>query len=230
MIREIKNIELYVPLHSSPCAIHSLMARKAARRARHAFSLSLSLSLSLPSACPPSLFFPTPLPVPVVLGHCRHELVALRPQLLSHVEEPDVPILPPVRHAVEFEERHLLDLLQHVFVQPRGARLVGAVVGDVDIDGIGGLAQVGGGAADKPHEEAVVEFDAAEGAGPQVPELLHFGDEAGDVSQWDADRRLLVEQASNPRVPCAHGEQAVLPTRQARSCPQRGKNSLQYLI
>ncbi|CAA7404204.1 unnamed protein product [Spirodela intermedia] len=170
------------------------------------------------STCPSKSSLQSPSsaqPFPVVTG-----LFPRRPSMASplpHGEEADVPVLPPVRHAVVLEEGQLLDLLQHVLVQPRGVRFAGAVVGDVDVHRVGGLAQVGGGVADEPHEEAVVELDATEGAGPQVPELLHVGDKAGDLGHWDADRRLMVEQPADSRIPCAYGEKAVILAEQTGS-------------
>ena len=102
-----------------------------------------------------------------------------------------------MRHPLVFEKRHLFYLFKHVFVEPRSAGLSGAIVGDVDVHGIRSLAEVRRGPSDESHEKAVVELHAAESAGSQNSELLHVGDEAGDVRQRDAVKVCLQFSAAS---------------------------------
>ena len=62
--------------------------------------------------------------------------------------------------------------------------------------------------------------------------LFPLGENPGAVEFYQgqhADRRLMVEQSINSRVPRADSEQPVLQTPQARSCTWRGAQSERLL-
>jgi hypothetical protein len=138
-------------------------------------------------------------------------------------DEGEVAILAPVRQAAVLEDAHLLDLLQHVFEQARPPGVAAAVVGDVEVHHISrrlparrGLAQVRRGRLHVPHEDAVVELDAAQRLGLQVPQPAHLGDERRGTAQGKAEGGLVEEGAGrHPRVPGARRQQRVLGPRHA---------------
>uniref|UniRef100_J3L966 Secreted protein n=1 Tax=Oryza brachyantha TaxID=4533 RepID=J3L966_ORYBR len=132
--------------------------------------------------------------------------------------EGDVSVLAPVRHAAVLAQRHLLDLLQHVLVQPRRRRVVAApVVGDVELDAVLRLAEVRRRGPDEAQEHAVVDVEAAERVGvAEVAQPLHVADEGRRLGQRHAEAGLEEERVVlDARVPRAGGEEAVVGAGQA---------------
>ena len=71
--------------------------------------------------------------------------------LASDADEGDGPVLAPMRAAAVFEDCHLFDLLPDVLVNAWAQRVTGAVVDNVDPDGIMGYAQEGGRVLEEAH-------------------------------------------------------------------------------
>ena len=71
--------------------------------------------------------------------------------LVSDADEGDRPVLAPMRTATIFEDRHLFDFLPNVLVNAWAQRVTGAVVDNVDPDGIMGYAQEGGRVLEEAH-------------------------------------------------------------------------------
>lgn len=116
----------------------------------------------------------------------------------------------PVRQGSVLEDRHLLDLLEHILVEPRGQGVLAPVVSDVEVDGLLLLAQVGRRGLDVPHEDSVVEIGHTQSSWLELDQLLNVLDEALDHGQADAERGLVEELAFHLWVPGAGREPPVL--------------------
>ncbi|BAF22763.1 Os08g0114400 [Oryza sativa Japonica Group] len=133
--------------------------------------------------------------------------------------EGEVTVLPPVRDGAVLAQRHLLQLVEHVGVRARLAVVVAPVVGDVEVDAVLRLAEVGGARLDVAHEDAELGVDVAEGPRVEVAQPHHVGDERRRPGQRDAEAGVVQEGPPDPWVPGAGGEEAVL--RRADARPRR---------
>ena len=82
--------------------------------------------------------------------------------LARGADEGDGAVLAPVRASAVFEDCHLFDFLPNVLVKPWVKRVAGAVIRNVDADGIVLVAEKGCRALDETHKDARIEVCIAE--------------------------------------------------------------------
>ncbi|BAS76746.1 Os02g0124501, partial [Oryza sativa Japonica Group] len=149
-------------------------------------------------------------PLGVVAALHLEELAGLR-VLGDGAVEGGVPVLAPVRDAAVLAQRHLLDLLHRVLVQPRRRRVAAPVVGEVELDAVLRLAEVRRRRPDVAEEDAVVHLEAAERVRVEVAQPLHVADERRRAGERHADAGLEEEGVvPDAWVPRAGGEEAVV--------------------